>query len=249
MTRPSPLAFGLLALTLASSPRAWADEPKAKDAHAPAPASTKHDATPATPAPITGHESAPTTAHANPAAGHGAAEAHGQPNILAIEAPLAIWTVVVFGVLLIILAKFAWKPMMKALHDREEHVEHCLLEAERARNEAERLMAENQKNLAKAAEQMRAMIESGKKEGEAIAASIVQKAQAEAEAARERAERDIATARDQALEEIFTKTADLAVAVAGKVLSRDLTDADQKRLADAAMAELPAMANGRGSRS
>ncbi len=140
--------------------------------------------------------------------------------------------------------------MMKALHDREEHVEHCLLEAERARNEAERLMAENQKNLAKAAEQMRAMIESGKKEGEAIAASIVQKAQAEAEASRERAERDIATARDQALDEIFTRTADLAVAVAGKVLSRDLTDADQKRLADAAMAELPAMAgNGRGARA
>ena len=253
MTRPSPLALGLLALALAfaASPRASADEPQAKDAHAPAsaPAAARHDATSATPAPITGHEAAPTTAHENPAAGHGAG-GHGQPNILEPQAPLAIWTVVVFGVLLLILARFAWKPMMKALHDREEHVEHCLLEAERARNEAERLMAENQKNLAKAAEQMRAMIESGKKEGEAIAASIVQKAQAEAEASRERAERDIATARDQALDEIFTKTADLAVAVAGKVLSRDLTDADRRRLADAAMAELPAMAgNGRGARS
>lgn len=256
MTRPSPSALGLLALALAlaATPRASADEPKAKDAHAPAsapaPAAAKHDATSATPAPITGHEAAPTTAHENPAAGHGAAEGgHGQPNILEPQAPLAIWTVIVFGVLLLILARFAWKPMMKALHDREEHVEHCLLEAERARNEAERLMAENQKNLAKAAEQMRAMIESGKKEGEAIAASIVQKAQAEAEASRERAEREIATARDQALDEIFTKTADLAVAVAGKVLSKSLNADDQRRLADTAMAELPAMANGRGARA
>ncbi len=241
MTRQSPLALGLLALSLASAPRAMADEPKGTGAHA-APASAAHgpsgvDSITATPEPITGHG----------APGGGS---HEQPNILAIEAPLAIWTVVVFGVLLLILAKFAWKPMMKALHDREEHVEHCLLEAERARNEAERLMAENQKNLARAAEQVRALIESARKDAEAAANGIIQKAQAEAESSRERAERDIATARDQALSDIFTRTADLAVAVAGKVLSRDLTDADQRRLADAAMAELPAMANGRqGARS
>src|SRR5947208_2798549 len=99
MTRPSPLAPGLLALALAlaGSPRASADEPKAKDAHATVQtgsAPAKHDAVSATPAPITGHEAAPTTAHANPAAGHGAAGDHGQPDILAVEAPLAIWTVI-----------------------------------------------------------------------------------------------------------------------------------------------------------
>jgi F-type H+-transporting ATPase subunit b len=235
MTRPSPRALGLLALALAfaAAPRASAEEPQAKDAHAPAAhGPSGHDATPATPDPITGHGA--------PGGGHAA-----QPNILAVEAPLAIWTVVVFGILLLILGRFAWKPLMKALHDREEHIEHCLLEAEKARNEAERLMAENQKNLTRAAEQVRATIEAAKKEAEAIANGIVQKAQAEAEASRERAERDIATARDQALDEIFTKTADLAVEVAGKVLAKTLGPDDQRRLADAAMAELPATANGR----
>jgi F-type H+-transporting ATPase subunit b len=234
MTRPSPLALGLLALALAvAAPRASADEPKAQDAHAAAPAG--HDNVTAAPAPI---------------AGHGAEGGHGQPDILAVEAPLAIWTVVVFGILLLILAKFAWKPMMKALHDREEHIEHCLLEAEKARNEAERLMSENQKNLARATEQVRALLEAARQDAEASANGIVQKAQAEAEASRERAERDIATARDQALSDIFTKTADLAVAVAGKVLSKNLGPDDQRRLTDAAMAELPAMANGRqGARS
>jgi F-type H+-transporting ATPase subunit b len=227
MTRPSPPALGLLALALAlaASPRASAD--------APAQAAHGVDDVTATPEPITGH-------------GHAGAS-HEQPNILEPQAPLAIWTVVVFGALLLILAKFAWGPMMKALHDREEHIEHCLLEAEKARNEAERLLAENQKNMAQAAEQLRAMIESGKREGEAIASGIVQKAHAEAEASRESAKRDIATARDQALGEIFTRTADLAVAVAGKVLSKSLGPDDQRRLADAAMAELPAMANGKGS--
>jgi F-type H+-transporting ATPase subunit b len=235
MTRPSPTALGLLALALAlGASRAPAEEPQAKDGHA-APAAhgaSNLDNVTATPEPITGH-GAP-------------GGAHEKPNILEPQAPLAIWTVVVFGLILLVLGRFAWGPMMKALHDREEHIEHCLLEAERARNEAERLMAENQKNMARAAEQVRATIEAAKKEAESIANGVVQKAHAEAEASREAAKRDIATARDQALSEIFTKTADLAVAVAGKVLTKDLGPDDHRRLTEAAMAELPAMADGRG---
>jgi F-type H+-transporting ATPase subunit b len=235
MTRQPVLALGLLSLALSSTPMfpLLADEPKAKDAHAPV-AQAKHDAPPAP-----------------GAAGHAAEGGHSepQPDILKAEAPLAIWTVVVFGVLLAILGKFAWKPLMKALHDREEHIEHCLLEAEKARNEAERMMIENQKNLARAAEQARALLEEAKHAAEASAATIVQKAQAEAEATFDRGKREIETARDQALTEIFSKTADLAIAVAGKVLARDLTEADHKRLIETAMGELPAMANGQGARS
>ena len=65
------------------------------------------------------------------------------------------------------------------------------------------------------------MLDDARKGAEETANSIVQRAQAEAESSRERAEREIGTAKDQALAEIFTKTADLAVSVAGKVLSRD----------------------------
>lgn len=234
MTRQPVLAFGLFALVLAfASTVASADEPKAHDAHAPAAISTPH-------------------ADAAPAAGHGAENGHAaasQPNILEMQAPLAIWTVAVFVILLLILGKFAWKPLLKALHDREEHIEHCLLEAERARNEAERLMGENRKNMASAAEQVRALLDEAKKTAEQTATTIVQKAQAEAESARDRAEREIVTARDQALTEIFSKTTDLAVSIAGRVLSRDLTEADQRRLLETAMSELPAMTNGQGVRS
>ncbi len=236
MTRQQVLAFGLFALTLfATSARfASAEDHKAQAEHAPAAAA--------------GAEHAPA-AHDAPAA-HGGGEhaAAAQPNILEPQVPLAIWTVVVFVVLLTILGKFAWKPLLKALHDREEHMEHCLHEAERARNEAERLLAENQKNLAKTAETVRALLEEAKRNAEVTANTIVQKAQADAEASRDRAEREIGVARDQALSDIYSKTADLAVAVAGKVLAKSLTDADQRRLADTAMAELPSMANGQGGR-
>jgi F-type H+-transporting ATPase subunit b len=160
-----------------------------------------------------------------------------------------IWTIIVFLALLGILTKFAWKPMMKALHDREVHLEHCLHEAENARSEAARILAENQKSLASAQDQVRAMLEAARRDAEAAAAAIAQKAQAEAEATLQRAKREIENERDQALAEIFDKTADLAVTVAGRVLSRNLTTDDQRQLIDSAMAELPALTGGVGSRA
>jgi F-type H+-transporting ATPase subunit b len=257
MSRQSVLALGLLILTLAIAPTRFvaAEEPKAKDAHAPS-ATTKAEHATAKPegeahgaAAAAEHGAAPAAGHAPAAeASHGGGhDAGAQPNILEPQAPLAIWTVVVFVVLLTVLGKFAWKPLLKALHDREEHIEHALHETEKARNEAERLMAENQKNLNKAQEQVRAMLEEAKKVAEVTAASIVERAQTEAEAARDRAEREINTAKDQALTEIFSKTTDLAVSIAGKVLQKDMNESDHRRLVEVAMNELPSMPSGQGT--
>ena len=137
------------------------------------------------------------------------------------------------------LGRFAWKPLLAALHQREEHLEHVLHETERARNESEQLLAEHRRRLAAAEDQVRALIEEARKNATAAADEIVKKAQAEAEAVPQRAERDIGTARDQALSEIWSKTADLAVSVAGKVLDKSLTEDDHRRLIDAAVGELP----------
>src|SRR5437763_12795677 len=78
---------------------------------------------------------APRAATAETKGGAHAEGGEGEPNILEPQAPLAIWTVVVFIGLLVVLGLFAWKPLLQALHQREEHLEHCLLETERARNE------------------------------------------------------------------------------------------------------------------
>ncbi len=181
--------------------------------------------------------------------GHeGADMAEGQtPNIMEVQSPLAIWTLVVFLLLMLILGRYAWKPLLKALHEREAHLEHVLLDSERARNEAEAMAADHRKQLAQAADEVRALIEQARKEATVAGDSIVRKAQAEAEASRERAEREIAGARDQALMEIWTKTADLAVSVAGRVLDKELGESDHRRLVEVAMKELPA--NGQGATS
>jgi F-type H+-transporting ATPase subunit b len=234
MLRRSIPALGLLALLLAFGPPsrpAFAQEP-AKD-HG-APAASK------------GGEAAQAAEHPGEA-DHAVAS---QPNIMEPQPPLAIWTFLVFLGLLLVLGKYAWKPLIKALHEREAHLEQVLLDSERARNEAEELAARHRKELSQAADQVRALIEEARKEAQVAAASIIQKAQGEAEASRQRAEREIAGARDQALMEIWSKTADLAVSVAGKVLSKELGEADHRRLVEVATQELPANGDGReGARS
>jgi len=177
----------------------------------------------------------PAAAHA---AGHGA-EAEAQPNILEPQPSLAIWTVVVFVGLLLVLGRFAWKPLLEALHQREVHLEHVLHDTERARNEAEGLLAEHRRLMADAQDKVRAMLDEARREAQEAADEIIKKAQGEAEAARHRAERDIATARDQALVELWSKSAELAVSVAGRVLARDLGPDEHRRLIETALAELP----------
>ena len=221
-------ALGLLALLLAFGPpsRPVFAQQKAKDHDAPA---QKAEGEPAK------------------AADGQAARGPGSPgsNIMEPQSPLAIWTLLVFIGLMLVLGKYAWKPLIKALHERETHLEQVLVDSEKARNEAEALAAQHRKELATAADQVRALIEEARKEAQTSAASILQKAQAEAEASRLRAEREIAGARDQALMEIWSKTADLAVSVAGKVLSKELGESDHRRLVEVAMGELPANGQGR----
>jgi F-type H+-transporting ATPase subunit b len=177
------------------------------------------------------------------AAAPGGAEGHGSEessNFLGTEPSLAIWTLVVFVGLLLLLGRFAWKPLMAALHQREQHLEHVLLDTERARNEAEALLAEHRRLMSEAQEKVRAMLDQARHEAQTAGEEITRTAQAEAEAARHRAERDIATARDQALVELWSKAAELAVSVAGKVLERDLGPDEHRRLIDAAVGALPA---------
>lgn len=182
------------------------------------------------------------------AATHGAG-ADEKPNPMEVQPALVVWTVVVFVCLFLLLGRFAWKPLMLALHQREEHLEHALLQTEKARNESEQLLAEHRRLLAQADERIKSMLDKAHKDAQAMADEIVRQAQAEASAARDRAQREIATARDQALSEIWSQTASIAVSVAGRVLTKELGPDEHRRLLDLAIKELPAApvsSNGHG---
>lgn len=215
------IALGLvLALGLLAPARAWAQ------AH-PEPDAAK-----------AGHEAA-----AAPESGE---HSGGAPNPLKAEPTLAIWTLLVFLCLLAVLGKYAWKPLLTALHERERHLQHTLDETERARSESEALLAEHRRQMSRAADEVRALLDQARRDAQVTAEGMIRQAQEEAEAARQRAQRDIASARDQALAEIWQKTADMAVQTAGRVLATELSPDDHRRLLDAAIRELPAAPNGRG---
>jgi F-type H+-transporting ATPase subunit b len=193
-------------------------------------------------------KAADQAATASAEGGHASAE--NDPDILEPQPPLVIWTMAVFVVLLIVLRAFAWKPLMEALHKREENMERILREAEHAREESERLLAEHRSQMAQAAEQIRRLLEKAHNDAKATADEIIAQAHKEAEAILHRAEREILNAKDQALIEIWNKAAEMAVSVAGRVLSRELGPDDHRRLVEVAMSELPASpaaTNGHGS--
>lgn len=227
MSRQLTLALGLLgmALLLGIPAHAQTNEPAPPAANEPAaPATADH----------------PATAHEAEGEGHEG----GGGNLLELRLPLAVSTVIVFIGVLLVLWRFAWGPLSKALDEREHHQEETLRQAEHARSESERMLAEHRALIAQANDQVRAILEEARRDADHTANEILQKARDEAESAKQRAERDIVQARDQALSEIWTRTADLAVNVAGKVLSREIGPDEQRRLAEAAISELPAMPNG-----
>jgi F-type H+-transporting ATPase subunit b len=177
----------------------------------------------------------PDAAHAAEGTAHGEA----QPNPMEAQPGLAIWTVVVFAFLLIVLGKYAWGPLVEALHKREQHLEQTLLQTEKARDDAAALLAEHRQLMAGADDRARDLLYQAQRKAETRGAELIRQAQSEAEAARDRAQREIAAARDQALAEIWTRTADVAVSVAGKVLAKELGEDDRRRLLDDAIRSLP----------
>jgi len=187
--------------------------------------------------------SASETAATADEAGHGG---HGgKVDPMEPQPSLALWTFVVFIGLFAVLGKFAWKPLIEALHRREAHLEHCLKQSEQARDEAAKLLAEHRKLMADTDDKVRDLLFQAQRDAQANAAELLKQAQNDAEAARQRAQRDIEAARDQALAELWSQAANLAVTVAGRVLDKQLDESDQRRLLDTAIAELPAAPNGR----
>ena len=104
--------------------------------------------------------------------------------LLNIEPGLIIWTVITFIVLLIVLRKVAWGPILSALEQREHTIRNSLEEAQRARQDAEQLLAQHQRMLADANREVGRLLEQGREEAERLRISLTEQARAEAQRAR-----------------------------------------------------------------
>lgn len=148
---------------------------------------------------------------------------------------LIFWEVVSFGILLWVLYKFAFPPILETLETRERKIRESLDQAERHRAEAERKMQEYEAKLSAVSKEAEAVLTQAKERAQRLLEENEQRLQAEAERIKGDAQREIEHERRKAVQEIRTQTTDLALLVAEKVVGRSLGDADHRRLADEAL--------------
>ncbi len=186
---------------------------------------------------------APAAGMAAATGGHGHDEHIGHANADAkLEDPsefkssLAIWSLVVFLILMAILWKFAWGPIVAGLEKRESRIAENIASAERVAADAQRMMAEYEAKLAGAADQVRAMLDEARRDAEHTKDQIVAEAKSAAQLEHDRQMRELRTATDQALKALSETFADQAVALAGRIINEKLSAKDHDRLVKDAVA-------------
>lgn len=181
---------------------------------------------------------------AGPAA---AADDKHEPSPFEGALDLTIWTWVVFLLLFFVLKKYAWGPMLAGLKQREDNIHQAMAEARKAREEAEHLRVQLKREMDQVNDKIRVMLEEAHRDGESTKTQLVASAEAEIQTERERALREIHTARDQALQDLWNRTADLAAMVSTKAIRRQLTADDHRQLVDEALTELRQAAAAQGN--
>jgi F-type H+-transporting ATPase subunit b len=150
--------------------------------------------------------------------------------LVQLDPGLYIWTILTFLVLLGLLAKFAWRPLLDALERREEAIRQSLADADRAQKELARLQAESTRIIGEARVEADAIISRTRADASRVGEEMKQKARTEAENIVRNAERQIELETSRALEKIRHEAVDLSVAIASKLLRRNLTRADNEQL-------------------
>src|SRR6187397_1355998 len=143
---------------------------------------------------------------------------------------LYIWTIVTFLVLLGLLARFAWRPLLDALEQRELAIRKSLDDARQAKEELQRVQAESQRILAEARVEAGEIVSRTRSDAARFADEMKQKARADAEVLIKHAERQIEMQTARAVETIRHEAVDLSVAIASKILRRDISKEDNERL-------------------
>jgi F-type H+-transporting ATPase subunit b len=166
---------------------------------------------------------------------HGAGE---EPDIFKPRFDLGIWSLIVFAVLLLVLRRLAWRPMLSGLQKREEFYHGRLEEARLAHEEAQRVQRELQIQLDRTQERVREIYDEARQQAQRTTDEMIAAARTEIQTERDRLRREIDMARDQALQELWNQAAQLATLISAKAIRRELNLEDHRRLVDEAIAEL-----------
>ena len=149
-------------------------------------------------------------------------------DLVTPDVGLIFWTLISFIVLMILLGKFAWKPIVKTVNDREQSIQDALASAEKAREEMQNLTADNERILKEARAEREAML----KEARELKAKMINDAKDEAKEAADKmiaqAQAAIENEKKGAMAELKNQVAALSVDIAEKVVKTELADKDKQ---------------------
>ena len=152
--------------------------------------------------------------------------------LVQLDPGLFVWTILTFLVLLGVLAKFAWNPLLKMLQDREELIRSSLEDAEKAKMELERLNTEGQDIINKARSAAQTILSEGKAASSKMKEETLSSAKEQAKVILTEAEKQIQIEKDKAIAEIKSEVVDLSLSVATKLIKKNISREDNQALID-----------------
>jgi F-type H+-transporting ATPase subunit b len=159
-------------------------------------------------------------------------------DITEIEWINALYQIAAFFVLLLLLKKFAFGPVMNMMEKRERHIADQISSAEKNREEAEAYLTEQREAIQEARMEAKDIVENSKKSSEQQAADIVKSARDEAERLKENAKQEINTEKAQAISALREQVSTLSVLVAAKVIEKELDEQEQEKLIQETLREV-----------
>lgn len=141
-----------------------------------------------------------------------------------------LFQLLMFLILLALLKKFAFGPLLSMMQTRADHIANEIETAEKNRKEAQSLLEEQRENLKKSRQEAQELIENAKKLGEEQKNEIISAARAEADRLKEAAKKEIAQEKEQAISALREQVASLSVLIASKVIEKELNEQDQQKL-------------------
>ncbi len=180
-------------------------------------------------------------------ASEGAEAGGGGTALITPHIGLVFWTLVTFLILLGLLSRFAWGPILSAMNAREAGIKGELENARREREDAQRLLDEHRALITLARKERAEAVEAGRRDAERLKTEILEDARKQREQQMKQAQAQISAGLRQARAELKGEAADLAILAAGKLLGKNLDDATQRRLVEDYLADLERLGSGSGT--
>ncbi len=165
-------------------------------------------------------------------------------SFIDVRPGLIFWTLITFFVVVVLLRRIAWGPILTLVDQREKAIAASIESAKRERAEADKLLAEQKEAIQKARKEAAEMMRRNAEDVERLRGELVSKARAEAEAQKTQALREIENERIKAVAEVKSLAADLAIQIAEKLLNERLDGEKQRQLASEYLAEVSRAAPG-----